>query len=210
MHSFLDLLHKKGVYVYLVSGGFRQVVCICMCMYFIYVICCYFRPNHSHVMQIHLTYIQSSFMHTYIQMINPVAESLNIPSHRIYANNLLFNVIFFYCVSMKVQVDVMYMNACVCFMYKCLLCINACMYCLFMPINLFLWSLLALKYMYVCIDGWMANYQPTTGSFAGFDLNEHTSRDGGKPAVINQVCMYLHMYVYRFVYSFISMISIYF
>ena len=34
------------------------------------------------------------------------------------------------------------------------------------------------------------NYQPSTGSFAGFDLNEPTSRDGGKPAVINQVCMY--------------------
>lgn len=48
--------------------------------------------------------------------------------------------------------------------------------------------------MYVCIDGWMANYQPTTGSFAGFDLNEPTSRDGGKPAVINQV-MYVPTYV---------------
>eukprot|EP01035_Chromulina_nebulosa_P024623 gene24623-32066_t len=71
----VDLLHTKGVYVYLVSGGFRQ-------------------------------------------MINPVAESLNIPLHRIYANNLLFN--------------------------------------------------------------------QNTGSFAGFDLNEPTSRDGGKPAVINQ------------------------
>ena len=29
IHSFIDLLHTKGVHVYLVSGGFRQVVCIC-------------------------------------------------------------------------------------------------------------------------------------------------------------------------------------
>ena len=42
-------------------------------------------------------------------------------------------------------------------------------------------------YVYVFMYG---NYQPSTGSFAGFDLNEPTSRDGGKPAVINQVCMY--------------------
>lgn len=52
-------------------------------------------------------------------MINPVAESLNIPSHRIYANNLLFD--------------------------------------------------------------------PKDGSFAGFDQEEPTSRDGGKPAVIQRL-----------------------
>jgi len=43
-----------------------------------------------------LTHIHISvyiYTHTHLQMINPVvAEILNIPSHRIYANNLLFNV----------------------------------------------------------------------------------------------------------------------
>lgn len=72
MKDLVDLLHSKGVLVYLVSGGFRQ-------------------------------------------MIEPIAEVLDIPFHRIYANNLLFNV---------------------------------------------------------------------DGSFAGFDKDEPTSRDGGKPAVI--------------------------
>ena len=68
----IDHLHSKGVLVYLVSGGFRQ-------------------------------------------MIEPIAEILDVPFHRIYANSLLFNA---------------------------------------------------------------------DGSFAGFDKDEPTSRDGGKPAVI--------------------------
>lgn len=72
---FINKLHSKGVAVYLVSGGFRQ-------------------------------------------MINPIARVLSIPNHRIYANNLLFN---------------------------------------------------------------------SDGSFKGFDSNELTSRDGGKPAVIKRL-----------------------
>lgn len=47
--TFINKLHSKGVAVYLVSGGFRQ-------------------------------------------MINPIAKVLGIPNHRIYANNLLFNI----------------------------------------------------------------------------------------------------------------------
>lgn len=46
--ALVDALHRRGVHVYLVSGGFRQ-------------------------------------------MINPVAELLNIPTHRIYANTILFH-----------------------------------------------------------------------------------------------------------------------
>jgi len=44
----IDLLHARGTHVFLVSGGFRQ-------------------------------------------MINPIAAQLNIPSHRIFANNILFS-----------------------------------------------------------------------------------------------------------------------
>lgn len=73
--ELINHLHAKGVLVYLISGGFRQ-------------------------------------------MIEPIAETLNIPFHRIYANNLLFN---------------------------------------------------------------------EDESFAGFDKEEPTSRDGGKPAVIQQL-----------------------
>lgn len=56
---------------------------------------------------------------TYSQMIEPVADQLRIPYHRIYANTLLFN--------------------------------------------------------------------ESDGSFAGFDEKEPTSRDGGKPAVIQSL-----------------------
>ena len=48
VENLINILHSNGKYVYLVSGGFRQ-------------------------------------------MINPIAEELRIPSHRIYANNLLFS-----------------------------------------------------------------------------------------------------------------------
>lgn len=78
MEQLVDLLHQRGKVVYLVSGGFRQ-------------------------------------------MIEPVADSLRIPIHRIYANNLLFS---------STTAD---------------------------------------------------------GSFEGFDTNELTSRDGGKPAVLNRL-----------------------
>ena len=71
----VQLLHARGAAVYLVSGGFRQ-------------------------------------------MINPVADMLKIPRHRIYANNLLFKA---------------------------------------------------------------------DGTFSGFDPAELTSRDGGKPAVIQRL-----------------------
>jgi len=46
--QLVEALHARGTHVYLVSGGFRQ-------------------------------------------MINPVAAELNIPTHRIFANNLIFN-----------------------------------------------------------------------------------------------------------------------
>jgi len=77
VEQLIDLLHQRGKVVYLVSGGFRQ-------------------------------------------MIEPVADSLRIPIHRIYANNLLFS-------------------------------------------------------------------NTAEGSFEGFDTNELTSRDGGKPAVLNRL-----------------------
>lgn len=48
IEKVVELLHEKGIPVYLVSGGFRQ-------------------------------------------MINPVAELLNIPLHRVYSNNILFD-----------------------------------------------------------------------------------------------------------------------
>lgn len=76
IEELINLLHSKGKMVYLVSGGFRQ-------------------------------------------MIEPVASRLKIPHHRIYANNLLFD--------------------------------------------------------------------PSNGAFTGFDINEPTSRDGGKPAVIKML-----------------------
>jgi len=76
VEQLIDFLHQRGKAVYLVSGGFRQ-------------------------------------------MIEPVADSLRIPIHRIYANNLLF--------------------------------------------------------------------APADGSFEGFDTNELTSRDGGKPAVLTRL-----------------------
>jgi len=75
--QLVEALHARGTHVYLVSGGFRQ-------------------------------------------MINPVAAELKVPLHRIFANNLLFK-------------------------------------------------------------------SDALGSFAGFDPNEPTSRDGGKPAVIKQL-----------------------
>jgi phosphoserine phosphatase len=58
------------------------------------------------------------FLVLFLKMINPVAEVLNIPLHRVYANNLLFE---------------------------------------------------------------------EDGTFLGFDEKEPTSRDGGKPAVIQQL-----------------------
>eukprot|EP00600_Ochromonadales_sp_CCMP1393_P007552 CAMPEP_0174968248 /NCGR_PEP_ID=MMETSP0004_2-20121128/8026_1 /TAXON_ID=420556 /ORGANISM="Ochromonas sp., Strain CCMP1393" /LENGTH=266 /DNA_ID=CAMNT_0016217455 /DNA_START=169 /DNA_END=969 /DNA_ORIENTATION=- len=74
--ELIDTLHSKGKIVYLVSGGFRQ-------------------------------------------MIEPVADLLNIPLHRIYANNILFD--------------------------------------------------------------------EESGAYAGFDSTELTSRDGGKPAVVQKL-----------------------
>ena len=98
MHSFIDLLHTKGVHVYLVSGGFRQVVCICtLCACaFMYVdrLLLSTKSYPFYGIQIQLITYTNTYICIYIhiQMINPVAEILNIPSHRIYANNLLFNV----------------------------------------------------------------------------------------------------------------------
>jgi phosphoserine phosphatase len=48
VEEFIELLHSRGQHVYLVSGGFRQ-------------------------------------------MINPVADAVNVPYHRVFANNLLFD-----------------------------------------------------------------------------------------------------------------------
>lgn len=131
MHSFIDLLHTKGVHVYLVSGGFRQVVCICtLCACaFMYVdrLLLSTKSYPFYGIQIQLITYTNTYICIYIhiQMINPVAEILNIPSHRIYANNLLFNVCMyvFSCVYLWISFCIICiyisMDGCIC-MYVCM------------------------------------------------------------------------------------------
>ena len=113
MHSFIDLLHTKGVHVYLVSGGFRQVVCICtLCACaFMYVdrLLLSTKSYPFYGIQIQLITYTNTYICIYIhiQMINPVAEILNIPSHRIYANNLLFNVCMYVCVFLCLSMNIL-------------------------------------------------------------------------------------------------------
>ena len=60
MHSFIDLLHTKGVHVYLVSGGFRQVVCICT------VCACAFMSYPFYGIQIQLITYTNTYICIYI------------------------------------------------------------------------------------------------------------------------------------------------
>ena len=119
VQKVVELLHARGTPVYLVSGGFRQVR-----QFDIYIIILMLRGQgdvrrQSHILSsIFATKIYTSFFNYFFQMINPVAEALKIPLHRVYANNLIFN---------------------------------------------------------------------EDGSFQGFDPSEPTSRDGGKPAVIQSL-----------------------
>lgn len=99
MRELIDKLHNKGKIVYLVSGGFRQV-----------------KHIGSNSAQ-YLIYFTSKTL--FSQMIEPVADMLGIPTHRVYANTLLFDT--------------------------------------------------------------------ASGAFAGFDVTEPTSMDGGKTAVVQRL-----------------------
>jgi phosphoserine phosphatase len=73
MEKLVQCLHRRGTLVYFVSGGFRQVYCC------------------SHLCCFSVTRLRISITGYLAQMIEPIATSLQVPLHRIYANNLLFN-----------------------------------------------------------------------------------------------------------------------
>jgi phosphoserine phosphatase len=96
---------KKGVHVYLITGGFRQV----SLYVYIYISSVYVIAFLKQVVFLIVSYMK---------MVHPIAEKLRIPFNRVYANNLIF-------------------------------------------------------------DG--------TGNYLGFDYEEYTCKDGGKPAVIQHL-----------------------